>query len=347
MVSPVTTPIPVVVGSPTERAKAATASFPEMAATGVSDAGALPGDLRRWLEKCWGQLVGTFPEVAEYVEATAETLSISREALLARQHRALLDAGVAVPDEGCSVVAGSHPQVGAFLAKNRDNPPAAFQSHTILEHVDPAWEGRSVLALSSFGACMASSSGINSAGFAIADTAIPVRDAPPGILRYFLMDALLGRCTTVAEALDLIAPISHLGGTLTMVDASGAVAALDLAPSGPDVTVRPRGSVGRTNHYTGAGRSEERRTGAGRTNSVCRRETVDHLAAAVDGSTEEWSVLRERLVDTLSSHQGDGALCRHTSDTRTNGAVVFTARPAAVHTSLGPPCSSPWVDWTA
>ena len=338
-------PIPVVVGGPAERARAAMASFPEMAETLVLDEAELSADVRRWLDGCWGQLVSTFPEVAEYVEATAEALSISRSTLLARNHRVLLDAGVAIPDEECSVLGASHPEVGAFLVKNRDNPPDVFRHHTILEHIDPAWEGRSVLALSSFGAGMAVSSGINSAGFALADTAIPVAGAGPGILRYFLMDALLGRCTTVAEALELAAPLSHLGGTLTMVDATGAVAALDLAPQSPEVTVKPRGSLGRTNHYTGGGASEERGSAAGRTNSVCRRETIDRLAVAVDDSPEEWTALRARLIGILSSHDGDGALCRHGSDSRTNGTVVFTARPPTTLTSLGPPCSSPWVEW--
>lgn len=334
-----------VTGTPAQRARAVAELFPErrsaLAARLASNPPTLDRSRRRWVDEAWRQLQDALPDSAEYLVATADAVGVDPMVLMASVHRSFLEG--LPPDDGCSVVAGTHEQVGAYLVKNRDNPPADRLDHTVLVHRDPAWGGRRVLAVGSVGPFMASSSGVNTAGFALADTAIAIGGAEPGILRYFLMDALLARCTGVAEARGMIDSFTHLGGTLTMIDADGSVAAADLAQR--HVTVEAAPEVGRTNHFVGPGADEESTDADRRANSVCRRRHVDDVLAWKRHELD-WDELDRRLVDEFSSHDGDGALCRHSPESTTNSLAVYTANPVTASLFTGPPCEAERVDWS-
>ncbi|HEV7267655.1 MAG TPA: C45 family peptidase [Falsiroseomonas sp.] len=149
-------------------------------------------------------------------------------------------------EDGCTAFARD-----GVVAKNRDFCPEHVGLQRIFLYDDPARGGRRVLCLGSLGAPGAWSSGMNSDGLALADTQIATSDHGPGMLRYFLMNALLARCATVAEALALIRSLPHAGGgSLVLADRGGAAAAVELRHRRVDI--EQGACVAHTNHYTAA-----------------------------------------------------------------------------------------------
>lgn len=352
---------PVVVGSPAERARAVLGAFPERtaalaAAVGSVDDEPAGDELTAWVARCYELLARTFPEVTEFLVATADALGVDVMTLFTRSHRRFAVHGVAVlpgpaADEGCSTAGGLHAEAAAWLVKNRDNNRETLERQIVVEHVDPSWAGRRVIAVANLGGCMANSSGINSAGFAAVDTAVPVAHTPPGIFRAFLLDGLLGRCSTVDEALDIVASVQHMGGTLTIADASGAVASVDLHPDGPVVErVGPSGTVCRTNHVFapdgGARRGPE--PDAARADSEARLGTIGAFVEELPQAPLPWDEFRSWLCDRMLVHDVPGALCKHDpAGSLTLGTTVYGCTPPTMLTSLGPGCTSRWVEWTA
>lgn len=351
---------PTVVGSAGQRARAVLEAFPERTAAiaasldGLGDVTVEP-DLALWVRESFGILERAFPEVADYLEATADAFGVDVLAMFARSHRKVvkngfvLAPGPAVGD-GCSTMAGRHATAQGWIAKNRDNNQESLERQVVVEHIDPAWEGRRAVTVANLGGCMANSSGINSAGFAAVDTAVEVSDAPPGIFRAFLLDALLGRCTTVEEAIEIIVAVPHLGGTATIADATGAVATADLAPTGAVVEfLEGDGTVCRTNHFVAESLSSYPiGKVAARENSQARLESVSHVATGVADAPDSWPEFRTWVASSMISHEGQGALCKHeASGSLTIGTSVYGCSPPTMLTSLGPGCVSPWVEWTA
>jgi isopenicillin-N N-acyltransferase like protein len=351
---------PIVTGSPAERARATLAAFPERTAALAEAARRSAGepidpDLARWVERSYAVLDHFFPEVAEYLEATADALDVDLMAMFTRSHRKVVRQGfVLTPGpndgDGCSTGAGRHADVGAWIVKNRDNNQESLERQIVVEHVDPAWGGRRAITVANLGGCMANSSGINSAGFAVVDTAVTVADTPPGIFRAFLLDGLLGRCTTVAEAIDIIESVPHLGGTATFADATGAIATADLATDGAVVRHVPEGGTTcRTNHFdpeiVARGSAE---SDTARANSLARLATVGGVVRAARAAPRPWPEFREWLCDRMLDHDGPGALCKHDpSGALTISTTVYSCSPPTMLTSMGPGCVSPWVEWSA
>lgn len=351
---------PVVVGSAAERAKATLEAFPDRS-NALAAAAAnwklpdIDDDLREWVRLSFQALQHHFPEVAEYVEVTAEALGVDVMTSFTRSHLKVVRGGfVLTPgpaaDEGCSTAAGSRQDVHGWIAKNRDNNRESLERQIVVEHVDPDWDGRRAVTVANLGGCMANSSGINSAGFAVVDTAVSVSDAPPGIFRAFLLDGLLARCTTVAEAVAIIEEVPHLGGTATMADASGAVATADLAPGGALIEyASDDGTVQRTNHFPRRVADQEHvRTASGRRNSECRLDAVTETMDRLDTAPDGWPEFRNWLADQMLTHAGPGALCKHSDDkSLTISTTIYGCNPPTMLTSLGPGCVSPWVEWSA
>lgn len=240
----------------------------------------------------------------------------------------LADIATAPADtDGCSAFSSR-----GVVAKNRDFRPEHKALQRVFLHRDPAWGGRSVLCLGSLGAPGAWSSGMNSDGFALADTQIATSDHGPGILRYFLMTRLLARCSSVDHALAEIAALPHAGGgSLVLGDASGAAAWVELRHSRVDVT---RGAwAAHTNHYTAA---------------------PDPLAP-VAHSFGRLEVLRAALAANpacnpralLATHVPE-AVCRHAPDpSPTLAGAVWDCRDRSAWIADGPPCSTQWVRFVA
>lgn len=262
------------------------------------------------------------PEALEELGGIADGFGLAADEVFVFLHLGCIAdlARMAAEPDGCTAFAQ-----GGVVAKNRDFRPehAALQRAFALR--DPAWGGRSVLALGSLGAPGAWSSGINSDGLALADTQIPTARHGPGLLRYFLMNRLLARCASVAEALAEIRALPHAGGgSLVLADAGGAAAAVELRHG--QVAIEEAAAVARTNHYT---------VGADRLAPVAHSPArLATLGAALAAEADPARIL---------ALHAPAALCRHAPDpSPTLACAIYDASALTARIAFGPPCCTPF-----
>ena len=214
--------------------------------------------------------------------------------------------------EECSAFAATAAGDGTLVAKNRDYRREHVAIQRVFRHRDPAWGGREVLCVGSLGSPGNFSSGMNSEGFAVADTASRTKAHRVGRHRYFLLTRLQTRCATVADALGEIAATPHAGGgTLVLGDASGCMATVELGAVAVAVEVQHGGRVGRTNHYVGDSTADLNRTDRaarpGHRNSVRRLATLRHLLSC---QPEPMQIEDAAAILSYRGDRGREPLCR-------------------------------------
>ncbi len=314
-------------GSPRERGRGQAHACPDMAPS-VRDAirtrNAAAPRAASFLAAQHEATARLAPEALEEIAGIAEGFGLDPAEVFDFLHIGCLNDIAAAPGDtdGCSAFARD-----GIVAKNRDFRPEHVALQRIFLHEDPGWGGRRILCIGSLGAPGAWSSGMNSDGFALADTQIATADHGPGLLRYFLMNRLLATCARVDDALGAIRALPHAGGgSLVMVDAGGAGAAVELRHRRVDI--EEGGTVVHTNHYLAAPDPL-----APVAHSIGRLETL-RAALAADPARDP----RELLALHAPT-----AVCRHAPDpSPTLAGAVWNARDGTALCALGPPCSTPW-----
>lgn len=314
---------------------------------------------RQWLDEAVRVVEATFPHLIEYLQATADINDVDLEVVVAGPYREILGAIAAASetesdpdpdpdDDGCAVGAGRR-FGGAWLAKNRDNEEYILKRHIVAEHRDPAWAGRSLVGTSTAGGPMAASGGINSDGFAIATTAVQVAQPEPGMARTLLVDGLLSTCATVDEALGVIGDIRHAGGTITIADATGDIASVEL---NPDAVIVERAAsrpwVARTNHYCSMSapfRHPPATSGVHAANSAERLTTMQGIVAESFDVDGDWEAIEGWIVQRMTAHHGEGSVCRHEGRSVTIATTIMSTNPVGMLTSVGPGCQGQWMRW--
>lgn len=243
--------------------------------------------------------------------------------------------------DGCTAWARSSAR-GPMLAKNRDFRGEHLGLQRVFRHIDPAWRGRRLLAVGSLGSPGVYSSGINSAGLALADTQVGTSDHGVGLLRYFLMTRVLARASNVDQALELIRASAHAGGgTLVLADASGAMATVELGHRAIAVERRATGFVARTNHFLGAEMAPTWRASPADPMAASSTQRLAVVQAALSSATGSHSI--EQAFELMSRHDGAGSagLCRHgqDGDARTISCAVFALDPPTLYFSADTPCT--------
>lgn len=276
----------------------------------------------------------------------AEGFALPLDDLLAYLHLNILnDMQPPTPPaiEGCTAWARSDHRAGAWLVKNRDYRGEHGALQQVMRHSDPAWGGRQLLCLGSLGSPGAFSSGINSDGFAVADTQIATRDHGVGWLRYFLMTALLRDCTSVQQALDFVARVPHAGGgTLVLADASGAVASVELGCHHQSAEPAHSGWSARTNHCLAPALAAQMLVpvnDALNDSSPARLHVVTQALQGRSGDVDE-----AFIQQLMAGHPVPGALCRHPVDggARTLSTAVYNTTMKTLLLSHGNPCAGHW-----
>ncbi len=299
---------------------------------------------RRFVADC-------YPAALEELRGIAAGFGTTEDDLFAYQHLAVLDdmaAGpMAPPDDGCTAWAATRPGGGALVAKNRDTHRAHQALQRVFLQADPQWRGREVLSVGSLGGPAANSSGTNSDGFALADTAVGTTDHGIGLHRYFLMGRLLAECGTVADALALIDSVTHAGGgTLVLADATGMVAAVELGHESAAREVRISGLAARTNHFVTSTLDPSNR-GADTAPGRESRARLKTLLATLEATAEPSD--REGAAAMMAGHENAGghALCRHggVDLSWTISTVLYHTDAPGLYCSDGPPCAGRWADY--
>lgn len=348
----------VLEGSPYERGRAQATQAPDQVAH-VRDAVAhrlaetAPAlarpEVRAFIAAQHGVTARVWPAVLDEIRGIADGFGLEAETVLTYLHCSTA-ADLAVmaerEPEGCTALAVTGAAGGAIVAKNRDYRPEHIPIQRVMAHVDPAWGDRSILVLGSLGSPGNFSSGMNSDGLAVADTASRTTDLGPGLHRYFLLTWLLVHCRTVPEAMAAIRGTTHSGsGLLVMGDAGGAVAAVELGHSAIGFEHRSSGRVGRSNHFVTPRMAPANlrlpENAAQRANSAARYRT---LLQRLDGLPERPTA--EAVAVLLASHDDahGPAFCRHGGADLSStiaGAVWLTAERRLLH-AAGTPCSAAW-----
>lgn len=264
------------------------------------------------------------PEALEEVAGIAEGFGLKTAEVFDFLHIGCLNdiAAAPVDTDGCSAFARD-----GIVAKNRDFRPEHVALQRIFLHEDPGWGGRRILCIGSLGAPGAWSSGMNSDGFALADTQIATADHGPGLLRYFLMNRLLATCARVEHALGAIRALPHTGGgSLVMADAGGAGAAVELRHRRIDI--EQGGTLVHANHYLAA---------------PDRLAPVPHSAGRLDTLRAAMEADPARDPRELLALHAPTAVCRHAPDpSPTLAGAVWDTRTGTALCALGPPCCTPW-----
>ena len=252
--------------------------------------------------------------------------------------------------DGCTAWASRHPRHRAILCKNRDFRGEHVGLQRVFRHTDPAWGGRRNLCVGSLGSPGAYSSGINSDGLAVADTAIGTTDHGVGLLRYFVMTRLLVGTSTVAGALDKLGTLDHAGGgSIVLADATGAVAAVELGYRRLGAEKGKAGWVARTNHFVSPGLAEAFLPAPGDPMAV---SSVGRLAT-VRAGVAAWATGGniDAAAQLMASHDrgatGDIGLCRHgqDGDASTISTAIFACDAPTLYFCPGNPCDREWLSY--
>jgi len=273
----------------------------------------------------------------EEIAGIAEGYSLAEDDLLAFLHLGVLSD---LDEDGCTAWARRRPECGAIVVKNRDFRSEHAALQCIALHDDPSLPWR-YLTLGSFGAPGAYSSGVNEAGLAVVDTHTAMKNHRPGWLRYFAMTEVLMGDATVADAIDRLKRLPHVGGgCLVLGDAEGDLAAIELTADGIAVE-RHGAAVARTNHFL----LRPDAIAMHRTDPMARSSN-GRLARIADVVAETDARVAKSL---MASHaEGDGeALCRHgeDGDALTISSVIYQTSPPMLQVAMGPPCKTAWFDY--
>lgn len=296
-------------------------------------------EIQTYLEKQWEFLLQNAPTHVAEVEGIAEGYGMSARDLSTYLHLGILDRGPA-PEDGCSTYVAAESDFGPFVAKNRDYGGDHRDLQRVFFHTDPSIMGKKCLFVGSLGSPGAFSSGMNSSGLALVDTRIDYREPGVGWLRYFLMTEILWRADTVDEALELIGSVPHAGGgSLALVDPSGAIASVELGHPGAVAKTSQAKSLIHTNHYVFPPFSEEHKGTLRPAREINSRARLDVLQTAAELHTNRTTL--QEMVDLFSSHNpGEGSICRHVenSDSGTISTVIFCCEERKLVYYDGNPC---------
>lgn len=304
-------------------------------------------EVRRFVDGQRAATLRLWPEGLEEIRGIADGFGLAPETLFDYLHCSSAADVAALPEhepEGCTSFAVTVGE-GALVAKNRDYRPEHIPIQRVMRHVDPAWRGREILVLGSLGSPGNFSSGMNSDGLAVADTASRTIDIGVGFHRYFLLTWLLVHCDGVEAALRAIRGMTHTGsGLLILGDASGAVAAVELGHERLGFEHLSSGRVGRSNHFVTP-------------HMAPRNMRVPANAASLANSERRFPALQRRLaalpappgIDdagaVLADHgHADDGFCRHGGpqlSTTIAGALWITGSRRLLHVA-GNPCRDPW-----
>ncbi|HSG36681.1 MAG TPA: C45 family peptidase [Paracoccaceae bacterium] len=254
-----------------------------------------------------------------------------------------LKLGAKLDGDGCSAWAVSDGPDGPIVVKNRDYSGLHLGIQRLTSHRGPDIKTGELICLGSLGSPAAYSSGINAKGLALADTQVSVAGHGVGWLRYFLMTRVLAISATVAEAVKFIKSVPHAGGgTLILADATGAVAAVELASR--KVNIEQSALVWRTNHFV----SED----------LASETLLPESDKIAGNSADRFAYLGRRLpdltpgipqsIELMKSHRdaalGSAPLCQHdvSEASQTLSTAIYSCSLRSMAFSQGNPCTGQW-----
>lgn len=300
-----------------------------------------------------------YPEQAERMAGISEGsglapsllhLGLAAELLLNRVHW--------LPG-ACSAIAvsGAKSKNGALIGKNFDYPPG-FRAGFCVRRSSPLKGYRSIdVTVVPLAGCH---SGVNEAGLAVTyNYGYAQEDGPAPLPITLLVQRMLERCATVAEATELARTSPRSGGALlTVADANGATAVIELSPLRCAVRPAEEGVSRCANHYLspelcpidvphsavyGPHTVAPLRGERVHLSSEKRMDELGRLAAASEpfGPDEVERLLRDHGGGERGS---DLTICRHGHYYSTTCSVVLLPGERALRVLFDSPCQRQFIE---
>lgn len=315
----------------------------------LESAGDGPSRAADYLSAQWKFMAERAPGQLAQVRGIAEGYGIEVDDLFAYLHLGLIEDSDGAPradEEGCSVVACRLDDGGPLLAKNRDYRGEHRALQRVFLESDPAWRGRRILNVGSLGSPGAFSSGMNSDGLALADTAIGWRRPGVGWLRYLLMNEILIRAGTVVEALEFITSQPHAGGgALVLMDAAGQAATVELASGRVHSRTAGPAGIGQTNHFLNQSLRAGQTRSPGDADASNSRGRLTRIENWLDDNEFAPPAL-DGIAALMGSHDvADAtALCCHGDGggSETISTSLFACATRMLYFCPGNPCTHDW-----
>lgn len=320
------------------------------------DSGRAPTDAGAIADACLDSLAGWSPDLRREIEGVAAGAGLSAREVMTLNARTeiLAQAGWLGPTE-CSTLAHL-PQPGATPAARGTVSAQSWDWH---DELADGWHTQRVRGDEQpfVGLCehgMLAKIGVNGAGLGVhfnllrhhselpdaAGSALPVRG---GVPVHLLARAVLGRCRTVDEAIDLVRSAPVVASTVLTVVTPDDAGCLEISPAGVGVVRPTAGWLVHTNHFL----APELAPGEAVTSDVSttfeRADLLDARVAAVLGAVDA-----RGLVDLLCAHHDDGCeVCRHAPDDATLGYRTATLATVALDTAARTAaiCANGPCDW--
>lgn len=340
----------VATGSAYDRGKtiaAAAGTLKDAVGTRIRTAPEPLADELDWVDAQWRAQQEYLPEMCELMDGMAAGYGVTTRQLFNRHVGYAIEdrrkAAERGPIEECSAFA-IRTERGVLVSKNRDNPPEMKPLQNLFLQSDPKWGGRRMLSIGSFGSSPAASSGINSDGLCMVDTSVRTLNVGIGALRYYLMDAILFRCGNVAEALDLIRSMPHIGGgNLVLGDAAGHIAAIQLGHGRVVIHEDPEsGWLARTNHFIDPELAADLVSGPETEARKDSESRVAFIESRLKGGVSGWTDANCRAVLSSQGEDGYAPICRDNPTTLTLSGAVFDASGLQMLQSRGRPSGGDW-----
>jgi predicted choloylglycine hydrolase len=254
-------------------------------------------------------------------------------------------------NHGCTTWAAAAPITShstSILAKNRDYLP----NHHELQCL--AWSspthGYRHAYLTSAGSPGVFSSGMNEAGFAVADTYVCSDDIGLGLPRYTAMMELLEHYDNVESALHYLQAIQHTGnGTLILLDSRGDMAVFETGYSNYGILRSKERFAVSTNHFESLHKCKHWVgcvSNAYKNNSQGRYARVRQAIKSAKGEVDfAWA------KELMTTH-GDSfnSICRHPETdsyrSTTISSVFYLPAVRKIFLANGFPCQSEFQEWS-
>jgi isopenicillin-N N-acyltransferase like protein len=272
--------------------------------------GERPFDVDLWGERAWESIRALAPEHGDEIAGIAEGAGRPvREIAAVNARTELLVAANPTGVTECSTVVALPP----------GRPPVAVQTWDWYDAMSEGWftwtipfqDGRVVHTVTEFG--MLAKIGVNDRGVGVMlnmlhhrnDAAAAAGDEI-GHPVHLLSRAILDDAPSVVEAVRIASAATTTASTsLTLVDAGGGAASVELFPGGPGLLEPTDGVLVRTNHFVSdAGRDGCLASSISVSTELRRDHLVDAFAGRVPGTAQE-------VVDAMTHHLADGGVCRH------------------------------------
>lgn len=303
-------------------------------------AGLLPEMERRW--------AGIARSTLEMLAGMAKALDLDPARFLCYAAASYLEdsarAGLPVGEravEECTVWAASGEATAdrrPILAKNRDYNLSHLDLQ-VLARATPQ-HGHRYMYVASAGSVGVSSSGMNEAGLAVADTRVASSDVGPGLARYTLMMELLEHHDSVPSALSFLRRAPQMGGgNLILADAQGRMAVFESGYRHSGIVYARDRLLAAANHFVTPALRGHRLQGAGGATDGESRSRLRSIRARLRecrGGLDAESAAR-----IMAAHaDGRAAICRHALEggSGTISAVVFFPAERRLRFCAGRPC---------